>query len=252
MNSEEKEDLNSKIVDFSSKYISNDELKVILEPFVINSILSILVNSNSEELLKTLRIVVNQLTEIIEILENQILIKKKKLKKSNNICSNWKIEKKLTKELIEISENIIFENEQKLLAIETNRFSVLSKNPNIIKKLNKIFIQIPREILLNSKIKWTRKKRLKQINHLMKIDNELSKTFLIVYDQQNLLKNLESLKLDFRRIRIKIGTNYSKIIKIIKKKKTLTLKDEIIQTFGKNLRQINNFSLKFKNNVVKK
>ena len=145
------------------------------------------------------------LTKRIDILEVEISGLKGSLKKLNQAANNWKTERTMIKELIQINQDKIFEYEYQLNLMDARRHQSPPDRPEILRYIISWITNQPDEVLVNMNLGRLEVQLLGRINLLTQVDIELGNILIAVRYQEDLLNNIYSSNEFLRNIRCDIG-----------------------------------------------
>lgn len=202
------------------------------------------------ELLQVTNDQLNQLTEKIVILETARKCLGIELQGLKSILREWQEERELTKQLIVIDEDILYENEKKLRILDLTNKDHLNNQSTIFRIVNKFITNTFRDILPNFRISKHYVNRSERLQHLIRIDLAIADTIILILHDEDILFHLSKLVFEFRSIRVDLGYDYRTIRTLLKDNKLEQARAEILQHSSDNLIKVSTAGLEFQTRVL--
>lgn len=148
---------------------------------------------------------VQDLTERITILEVEIGGLQSSLNQLNRAANGWKTKRAMIKQLIQIDQDRIFEEEYKLDIMDAKGQESPPGRPEILRHIISRITNQPDEVLVNMNLGRLEVQLLGRLNLLTKVDIELGNILITVSYQEDLMHNIYSSNEFLRSIRCEIG-----------------------------------------------
>jgi hypothetical protein len=186
------------------------------------------------------------LNQRIQILQNEIVIHKQRLKKLNEICNELLEDRRLSKELIDIEQSVILKNDQLLQAsFDPERRPTASYDlPDVVKHVLQFFGWRKDNITLEAKITASEGKIDQRNETLVAINRDLCDYLTVVRYEQDKFQHLDSTKSGYRVLQIKILRDAREMRKFIRQDTISKHQTEVFQKFQESVLQIDKIGQK--------
>lgn len=188
------------------------------------------------------------LSSKISDLEEEFQIMEARMNRLTKVMEKLGIERRLMKQLNHEEEDLLYQNEQKLIKIDQEGYQYQADLPlpDWVLKIGQHLNQKPNELIVTKEITTYRYKLQNRSEQLIQLDTALGDISLVSLYLSNLSDTLKKTIEEYRKLRIDIGQEFQNKREWMKRNQVQIDADQIMEAFSQNVSKINQIGQDFK------
>jgi hypothetical protein len=180
-------------------------------------------------------------------LEEEFHIMEAQMHRLTKVMEKLAIERKLMKQLNREEQDLLYQNEQKLIAIDQQGYQYQADLPlpDWVLKIGQHLNQKPNELIVTKEITTYKYKLQNRSEQLIQLDTELGDISLVNLYMGNFSDTLKKTIEEYRKLRIDIGQEFRNKREWMKRNQVQMDAGQIMEAFSQNVSRINQIGQDF-------